>query len=622
MKTIIITEDITKITTLGGKFGKIYSWLLINLQKLKIKIILGTITDKKNTVLVTSDNLLTKSDIKVIHWDKALSENQLERERSLAWKITNETLTSLFNNLRFKNILFIDVWRTHLTIHLAYTVLNYRQAIERLIKTHHPSRIIVLGSSPQEEIAKFIASKNKIDVECFKFPDFSKINGLVLDWLYGRQLSKNFNKFTSSHSKDVSIPKGSYLLAVSFFRHLKTLIPLQQILKKINLSSVFVVDDDLHGNPSLNTTHLASQLSKRTISKIYSEQRKVGMVAWQKIKHKIDCQPNNINELTVLLLQKYLKTLSLRAYPLVCLYLQAADRLISKFKPQGVFIISDLRPLEVSLALIARQHNIPSLLVSPNTILSRDAINEYTLADRVTVVGPYLKSQLVEIGVSDNKIQILGDLRFYQIDKAKKEASRLKVYQKLNLPAEAKLVLLTSFRPNPEIPLKEKRRFFEISSQAVSQIPQARLIIKPHPTENKYQLLTRLKQWGITNALVTDNNELELIEILSACRAVLITWSMTGFEAIIMKKPVIVVNPTNKNYDRFIPYVSGGGAVKAASETELINYLDTLLDKNHPLTKERLKDASNFCQHYIKLPDKNISQRLEQILIQSSARKT
>ena len=72
------------------------------------------------------------------------------------------------------------------------------------------------------------------------------------------------------------------------------------------------------------------------------------------------------------------------------------------------------------------------------------------------------------------------------------------------------------------------------------------LVIKPHPSEKRYRVLEELKEWGIANAIVTDNNQLELVELLNVCSVVLQTWSMTVFEAIMMNRPVISVNPFKK----------------------------------------------------------------------------
>jgi len=621
MKTLVITEDVIKITTLSGKLGKIYSWLSTHLQKLKIKIILKTIADKNNTFLITSETLLPKTKIKVFFWDQILSQNQLEQERFLAWQITEQTISPYFKNLVFKTIPFIKVWQTYLAIHISEAILSYHQALDRLLNEQKPSRIIICGSSHQEKIIQLIARQKNIPVSCYHFPDFSKFNDWLLTWLHRRQLKLKLKNFISNKEKEINLPQsGSYLLATSFFRHLKTLVPLYQSLIKKGLVGNFVTDSSTtteflnnYSIPLDNYLSIKSYINQLDCQKIINSRKKLIRKVCREIQSQLPVNPQTIHQLTAVLLKSYLKSLIGIAFPLSCLYLEAGHRLIKKTKPKGLFIISDLRPLEVSLVLLAKKYKIPNLLVSPNTILSLDAINKYTLANQVTVVGPFIKNQLMKIGVPDKKINVVGDLRFNSLTSKKIQTYKQKVYQQLNLSPKTHLFLLVSFRIHSQIPLTEKRRFFEIASQAVKSIPHGRLIIKPHPTESKTKLLNQIKEWGITKAIVTDNQELELIKLLSACQILLLTWSMTGFEAMVLGRPVVVINPTNKDYDEKIPYVKNGGAQLAKSTLVLSRILNLLI--SNPQNYKRWVDKGKiFVRQYIKPIDHQVGKRIIKLI--------
>lgn len=616
MKTLIITEDATTLSTLTGALGKTYYWLVTRLQKLKLKIFLNFI-DQENSLLLVNQEQAPAVAGKVIFWDQALSQNQLYRERALAWKITNQTIAPHFKNLKYKDISFIKIWQTYLTAYLSHNILSYRQTISRTIKQFRPSHIVIFGSSIQEELAKFLAQQNQVKVISYNFPDFSRLGRWLSDWLYNRELTHRLKKFISSQSVNpIKPPSGSYLLVVSFFRHLKTLVPLSQALNKKNMANVFVADD-LNISPA-NCLYLTNYLNYSSINQILKQSKGIAKLAHDQFISKIAVSPHIITDLVLQLLHGYLGALFIKAFPLICLYLEAGNNLIKQVKPKGIFLISDVRPLEVSLGLLAEKHKIPSLLVSPNTILSLDAINQYSLADQVTVIGPHIKSQLLKIGVPAKKIHVVGDLRFDSVTSKKTDEYKNKVYQKLNINSQTNLFLLISFRANPRIPLSEKRRFIKMAYQAVEHIPNSQLVIKPHPTETRSKLLNQLQDWGFTNILVTDNQQFELIDLLSACRAVLLTWSMSGFESLILKKPVVIINPTLKDYDEIIPYVKNNGAQLAKSSQKLRKLLTQLIS-DQSVYQQWIKNGRQFVDHYILPPDGRAGERIIQIIKAISA---
>ena len=139
MTTLIIPADLTVINSLTGIWGKSYSFLINHLTKLNLKVL--KIFFPKATVLA---------------WDKAISQNQLSQERQLSWQIVNQEIPNYFKDLNCLNINLLTVWQTYLAIHLSHKILSYHQALTRELDKK-PTRIITLGFSHQEIIARFIA---------------------------------------------------------------------------------------------------------------------------------------------------------------------------------------------------------------------------------------------------------------------------------------------------------------------------------------------------------------------------------------------------------------------------------------------------------------------------------
>ncbi|MBU1085633.1 CDP-glycerol glycerophosphotransferase family protein, partial [Patescibacteria group bacterium] len=210
------------------------------------------------------------------------------------------------------------------------------------------------------------------------------------------------------------------------------------------------------------------------------------------------------------------------------------------------------------------------------------------------------------------KIHIVGDPRIENYRQLKLD--KIKVYKTLKIKQSKKIVLLISFRSTWMIPKSEKRAFFKLASIAIANLPNTVLVVKPHPTEKRYRIKGELREWGITNVVVSDNNQLELVDLLNASSVILQTWSMTIFEAIMMSKPVISINPHKKDYNHFLPVLGFGGAKEVNSLSELSKWLTTFLRKNHPKTKLQLEKAKKASQRFIKSPDGKVAQRVVDLL--------
>ncbi len=91
-------------------------------------------------------------------------------------------------------------------------------------------------------------------------------------------------------------------------------------------------------------------------------------------------------------------------------------------------------------------------------------------------------------------------------------------------------------------------------------------------------------------------------------------WSMTGLEAMILGKPVIIVNPDRKNFDKFIPYLKNKAAAEANTVSSLSEYIGIYSNHQHPETKALIASGLKFSQIYIKKPDGRAAGRVCQAL--------
>jgi UDP-N-acetylglucosamine 2-epimerase len=279
-----------------------------------------------------------------------------------------------------------------------------------------------------------------------------------------------------------------------------------------------------------------------------------------------------------------------------------------------------MRMMENALMLITKSSsNCKTIITHPGMFLASDKTNRYK-ADYISVVGEFIKKELLEIGYTEKRIITNGDPQFDDYSD-KNYLSKENFYNKLNLNFEKKIVLLISDRINPTLSYEEKREQFQLVSQVVAKYKDLQLVVKPHPTENISNIRQDLRRWGLKNAIISDNNSIELFEILSFSSLVVIAWSMVGFEAMLFGVPVVVVNLSKKDYDFQIPFVKKGGASLAKSDKQLETIINNLIfDKNHQMENQITK-GYEFCSKYYRLPLGGASKRVFDLITKSSKAK-
>ena len=618
MKFLVITEDLTAISSLTGFWGNLYVKTAELFLKANLWCVFFMLGLKEATLVTSLSSTKLPFKSKLI-WDELLSKNKLSLERDLAWKIVNKNLAVFFSGLDYKQVPFFETWKTYLAIHLSHGVLVYKQTLSRIL-TDNLDGLVLVGSGYQTQLASHLS--RSMNIKVIHWPDFgiAKINRWLLDWLYSRQLNRRAFRFMAVPLKiKTKFKKRGIILAASFFRHLKTLLPLYLKLQSNKLNSLIVGDSFEVKKITTNAgviddayVDLAELVSITNKKQLYFRQKQKAVAHWRLIKKQIETKAQTINRLLPRFLAGYLQTMCVEAFPLMCLYLESAENLIKLTQARGIVLVSDVRPLELSLGLMARRLKTKSLLVSPNTILSLDAVNQYLLAPRIAVIGPHIKKALIKQGISEKKILEVGDLRYDRLSSAKLNKLKQKTLEGMGLSREDKVFLLISFRQNPRIPLNEKKRFFQLCYQAVKIISGAKLVIKPHPTERIETLKQQVGKWGLTNSLITNNQEFELIDLLSISQATLLTWSMSGFESLLAGVPVVVVNPTGKNYDDIIPYVKDQGAQLAVSSEQLNSILNKLSDNAYK--QQWVNQGKQFVSSYIKIPDGLAAERIVKLL--------
>jgi|GEM_PF-2868323 UDP-N-acetylglucosamine 2-epimerase len=629
-RLLIVSEDIAQIQILSGKLGRTYSLIYQNLLKIKLRVTIFLLKSKYQVTLLASDSSKLKHSTS-IQYSQAIDPHRLTKYKSLAWNLTNKiTKTIIKADKTFtlhQSIPLIKLWENNLSLIIMYRYLSYLELIDRTLESKKYDVVLILGQSFQEKLAKFYSKTYKLKLLNFSWPNLNFVNQWLFYYFRYRELTKKINHFKNQSLKSkakLKLSTSPILLSVDFYRHLKTLVPVYNQLKKLNLNPWLTTDDssiksrlDRFKLHQPNYLFLASFLPQNYLN--------INLSAWknsvnhihQKTKSLLTSNSSSLDDFLLKEIFNEISPLIKHGLIVSKLYLAAGEQLFKTLKPKCVVVVADTRLVELTLSHLAKKYHTPSLTVSSKTMIFDEETYQFNATDLFSVTGNQARDQLIKVKVPKGKIHVLGDPRYDYFKLLEKNFSPSQVYQKLGLKnSTKKIILLISFRSKSEIPKEEKKDFFIFSSQAVKQLGSTILVVKPHPTEKRSNLLQELKEWGITNAIVADNNQLELFDLLKVSSVVVLTWSMTGLEAMMLNKPVISLNPHSKDYDKYIPYIKNSAVAEANSAEELIKHLKILTNQDHLQTKALLKRGTQFTKKYIRPYDGQASQRIVNLIKQ------
>lgn len=627
---LIITEDIVKIQSLSGRFARVYRFIYLKLLLIKIK--LTVFCFRKNKLTLVASDYFSFSGVDLVHYSQEITTQNYALANPMAWKFINSIAKKL-NQLQplflcQAGIPLIKVWELKLAYTATYSYLAYFNYFGKLFGREKPDKVIVIGTSQQAKMAVFQAKQNRINCRQIKLFDLSWLTRRLNHYFRKREYLTMLEQFLSQQKQPFkqikSMPK-TVILSADFFRHLKTLLPQYLYLKqkKYNpwiITNINAIQNYLHycNLPDVNFNFIAGFLPPDYYRQHRCRwQRQISRLLPEFIKIYQSPRQNTEQFLEALIAAEFLPLIRY-GLSLTKLYLEAASRLVLTVKPKALIVAADTRIIERSLVLLAKKHHLASILTSTRTIIFDEEPNRFHTVERVSVTGPQAYSQVLKYKNPAQQIRICGDPRYEFLEQTIRY-SKAKLYQQLGImDLNKKIILLISDRSNTLLPPEEKRQSFLLVNEAVKALDKAVLVIKPHPTEKRFRLLEELSDWGMHDAIVSDNNQIELFNLLKASSVVILAWSMTGLEAILFKRPVIVVNPTGKDYDRIIPYVRGQGAILARDKDELTKYLTILSDHNNPFTKQQLQNAEKFVQNYVQLPDGQVCRRITEFLFNFS----
>lgn len=260
-------------------------------------------------------------------------------------------------------------------------------------------------------------------------------------------------------------------------------------------------------------------------------------------------------------------------------YFEACKKLLEIEKPSAVFVPGDQTLIQRVCCHAARQCGVKITAVPHyfEQLPGPDFFWGEFLADEWMVLNRSFKKFLAESGVEDSKITLTGLSKFNPLFDRKPDVNYKAVLKKLGVDGRAFTGLFSlTLQGFPEDEL-----MIQSMCSAMKEFPEKILIVRPHPfSEDKSEL--HVKNSADKNIVIT--RDLKFEELARASDLLITLTSITGFEAILLDKPVVILNLTSRFYP--YPFISEGAVAEINKVSDIVPVLRKIL--SDPLTQQTL----------------------------------
>ncbi|MEA3457752.1 MAG: CDP-glycerol glycerophosphotransferase family protein [Candidatus Thermoplasmatota archaeon] len=284
------------------------------------------------------------------------------------------------------------------------------------------------------------------------------------------------------------------------------------------------------------------------------------------------------------------------------LFIELMKRAIDIENPDLILITCEYCMLGRAAVVAGKLKGVPTLAVqhgniSPHDIayyhrteeISDEIAPQYCpIPCKTTVYSPYDKELLLNIGhYPPDSVVVTGSSRYDLLNHADKIYDKNKIFEDLGLDANKKMIVWTT--QTHGLPPDENMRNISAVYGSINSLEDVQLVIKLHPGEDQRATLYK-KNKSIKPVVV--GGKVDIYALLYACDLMITRHSTTATEAVILNKPVIVLNLSGKPDS--VEYVKEGVALGAYNENDLKPAILKLLKNDADLAKSREKYIEKY----------------------------
>ena len=252
-------------------------------------------------------------------------------------------------------------------------------------------------------------------------------------------------------------------------------------------------------------------------------------------------------------------------------------------------------------AAVAERSNIPTLACSAalENALPR-AFLKHLHADKKAVTGEVIRDLYVASGVHPGRIAVTGAANFDALFDRDKERDKHTLLAYGVDPTKRIILFATQ-----HIAFSETRRMLIGVITAVRSMRDVQLIVKVHPSEDSTQYKALAREFDTVGLHVT--KDMDLYALINTCDVLITKYSTTALEAMMLDKPVIVINLSGQPTP--VPYAEEGAALGVYKHEDIQQAIIMAVDDEE--TQNKLKAGRRrFIKRWAGEPDGKAAQRI------------
>lgn len=244
--------------------------------------------------------------------------------------------------------------------------------------------------------------------------------------------------------------------------------------------------------------------------------------------------------------------------PYIPYYLNLIDTLLTSFhnnKPRAVFLPYETGPMALAIISVFKKLGIKTIGIQHGYIYQHNPmysfgkfVNEkektsFPLPDSTLVFGNYVKRLLVSSKYPANRITVLGNPAFFNLDKLKCNISGKTLLQKHHIPLDQQILLFTTGKLQRNYSSHGKydydEQIFNYLLKHFASNKKFFIILKPHPSEKNISVYEQIiSNYKAENTKIIND---ELFGLIMCSSLVISVFSSTMIDSLFFDKPVIRV---------------------------------------------------------------------------------
>lgn len=325
-------------------------------------------------------------------------------------------------------------------------------------------------------------------------------------------------------------------------------------------------------------------------------------------------------------LNYYFETLLTNAYvPNFIKTIQAIKFLLEKIKPKSILLVYERGPYSLACNVAADMLGIKSIGLQHGVMDKRD--HNYAIQDlstkesdlncpipsKMLVYGEYYKELLIN-GASypDDRISVVGYPAFEGINGDLTILKRTEILKNLGLDPSKKIILVaTSLFQKYHGSEDYDVLMVKTLADKFGNNQNFQIILKPHPRENIKIYRQIINEKNLSNFQILQN---PIQQLLVVCDMLVTVMTTAVLEAMVLKKPVLLVKVSeNIDFD-YLSTVKSGAAIEAKLDN-LENKISKVIE-DHELVSNMNKNAAKLVKYHFNFPEKQINEKIVRILIE------